>query len=1162
VPTAALRRVLAFTGALALGLAGTLVATPAPAHAAVTVDPVPLAPAAGSYVSDSTPRFSWQHGDGQYIFSHAVRVKDSGGVVRGSIVQFASPWTPIIPLRDGAYTWQVRGQDLTGSGSWSTAVPFVVDTTAPDLVLTAPAAGTFGGGAVTVTGTVSDANPGTVTLTHNGMVIATDSSGDADFSFTFIPTTGAHTLVVTAVDKAGNSDAGSTATVALVVDADAPNLAILSPADGSWVKVGSAVEFHATANDANRYSWNGRLDDVGIPGAYGHLLTGHVDYRRSVDTSGWAHLSSHTLLFTANDEFGQKSTLTSTVMADSSRPVVTFLTPARLSSVAGAVDVSGTATDTGSGIAEFKLEVRKLNPSGSCGAFLGSGHVVPVASDGSWSVVVDTTEYGDGEFCFTALASDRVGNDNAGGHHLKSVEFDNSAPTGTLTALYPQGFTLTADHFSWTPLSDPNGVTYEVVLGNHPNVDADGLMTSGLVPVGSSTSTSLAYDHPTGPAFWQVRAVDDLGNATAWTAPRGFQVIGVPEIVYPTPGLQFSATKLMAQWSPSFGVGGVARYEIEYGLDRDHDGVLTYEYRSVAGHTAWPAGPQTREQNFSAGYEGPLTIRVRAIYNIPLGGSVEGPWSAPAVSYLRDTAAPTVTIDAPGAGAVLKGDVAIPVTVTGRDAAGISRLTADLYESDGTTFVGPIGSTPPGGVIGATATRTWDIPVGLAEGGYVIVASSTDAAGKTTETTRSFTIDRTRPTVTIDAPADGASLNSDVTVTVTGVDPNGIAGLAANLYDASNSNPLLRSIGSARFVDGGTTHTATWTIPLSWFTADGTYTVRAGATDAAGNNRTVTARFTIDRTGPAAPQPVNPQNGLMQANDAPVLDWNPVSDAVSYEVRTSTSPGRTPNVNDGQLNGADAATFAAGTDEFALSGLGQGWLWWQVRGIDALGNIGPWSNIWATGVDTLGPTVTLTSPADGAVLTTGAFTLSWTANEPGSTFEVGSSALGATDPATNELLSGTVVTRATNSSAVSGAPEGTYFWQVRATDALGNVGGWTAPFSLTVDLPTLAVPPTGSQAAPPPAGPAGGAPADLTTLALETAPGDGDDDGEGEGEGEGNGDASATGGGSADGEPTTINLVPAGGVDSGVMWMIGALVFAALLLFLLFAARRRRNHQA
>jgi large repetitive protein len=1158
VPTAASRRVLASVVALALGVAGTLVA--APALAAPSTDPTPLTPVAGTVTNDSTPTFTWTAGASDFpnTLRYRVEVLDSlGNTERFIPALFDEDWTVLVPLADGDYSWRVRGIDrIASSGPWSTTVPFTVDTVAPDVTLTAPSSGTFGAGGVTVAGTVSDLHPATVVLRDNGVVVATDSTGGSSFAFTYAPTSGTHTLEVVATDAAGNSDAGSTASVVVSIDADAPSLAILSPTHDSWVKVGAPLTFHATAADANRFSWNGRLDGVGIPGAYGHLVTGPVDYQTSIDTSAWAHGSSHVLLFTGNDEFSQKSTLTATVKADASRPVVTFATPAVSSQLSGIVTISGAATDTGSGIDSFLLHVRKLNSAtGNCGAFIGGGFTVTVASDGTWTLPFDSTGYVDGEYCFTALASDRVGNNNAGGNHLKSVSFDNTAPAGALSALFPQGFVLTGDRYEWTPLSDPNNVHYEVAVGSHPNVDAEGRMTNLTATFGPLDATTVPSNLVTGPAFWQVRAVDDLGNHTAWTAPTGYQVVGVPSIVYPTPGLQFSADTLTAQWTPSFGVVGVERYEIEYGLDRDHDGTLAYEYRTAPGHTTWPVALQTRAQSFTTGYEGPLTIRVRAVYGHSFNGSVNGPWSAPAVAYLRDTAKPTITIVTPSAGTVVKSDAALPVTITGTDAAGISRLAANLYAADGTTFLGPIGSTPPNGALGQSATRTWSIPAGLAEGTYTIRASATDAAGKTTATSQAFTVDRTRPTVTIDLPADGTVTNGDVTVTVTGLDPNGIRSIAANLYNEANANPLLRSIGQSTAPANSTTHSATWTIPISWFTADGTYTIRAGGVDAAGNNRTVTAQFTIDSTGPAAPQPYNPENGRTQANDSPVLDWVPVSDAVSYEVRTSASPARVPNVNDGELSGTDAVTVSASNSEFQLSGLPQGWLWWQVRGIDALGNVGPWSNIWALGVDTVGPAVSLLTPVDGAVLTTGSFTLDWTDGETGATYEVRSSNDPSVDADGALDVSALTGTATASELALVGVPEATYYWQVRALDTLGNAGPWTTPWMVSVDLPTLSVPGTEG-----PAGGTGGTGGagtgdggvDLTTFALDDETPEGDEGEEGDGESTQSDDDSTP----TAADPTSAQT----GMDGGMIALLVGLAAALLLLLVVLLAwlRRRR----
>ena len=749
------------------------------------------------------------------------------------------------------------------------------------------------------------------------------------------------------------------------------------------------------------------------------------------------------------------------------------------------------------------------------------------------------------------------------------VTVDTTAPA-VPSPTFPAGFTLTADHFAWSPVTDDHGpVTYEVLLGSHPNT-TDGRLNDGVVvALTDAELTSQDFDFPTGPLQWQVRAIDSLGNASAWSTPTGAQVIGVPEIVFPTPALQFSSATLTAQWTPSFGVGGVARYEIEYGLDRDHDGTLAYEYREAAGTNNWTGDLVTRTQSFTSGYEGPLTIRVRAIYNIPIGGSAVGPWSD-TVSYLRDTAKPAITIDTPAAGARLKGDAAIPVTITGTDAAGVRRLVANLYEADGTTFIGPIGSTAPNGALGQSATRTWNIPAGLAEGGYVIRASAQDAAGKTTATSISIVIDRTRPTVTIDVPAPGTVFNTDVTVTVTGLDPNGIASLGANLYNAGNANPLLRSIGTATATPGATTMTATWTIPISWFATDGTYTIRAGGFDLAGNNRTVTAQFSVDRTGPAAPQPFNPENGRMQSDSTPLLDWNPVTDTVSnpvsYDVRTSRSPGRAPNANDGELNGSDAATVIGITDtEYQLGPQADGWLWWQVRAVDALGNTGPWSNIWATGIDTIDPVVTLLTPADGDTLTSHDFSLTWSASETNVTYDIQSSLDPTVDPATGMLgdVIDTLTGRTPAFLALVGVPDEVYYWQVRATDAAGNVGDWTSPFEVTVDADPDVDLPTGSpegEGGETPAGTpagtagrgtttAGAAAPQLTTFALDDEETDTSDEPSGAPADDENAD------------PESAGATEPAGFDAGLLWLFIAIFVALLLLLGVFIAWMRRRAQ-
>ena len=1156
MPSALTRRVSAGVVAFALAAAGTLVASPA--LAAVTTDPVPLTPTAGTVTADRTPEFGWQAGDGtHWSFRHRVEVLSGSTPVRYGILQGDTSWSPLIPLPDGEYSWRVAGvEGINDLGAWSAAVPFAVDTVAPDVTLVSPSTGLFSGAGVEVSGTIADLHPGTWQIELDGVVVATGTG--STFAATLHPTTGSHSIVVRAVDVAGNSDAGSTTSVAIEVDAEAPSLALTSPVDGSFVRPGPNVRFiasvQATGTQADLV-----LNVDGAP-IHATSTTTTKDVNRPVATGSWTDGSTHVFEAVATDQVAQSTVLSATVTVDGSDPVVGIDAPARFDTLVGTVQVSGTATDAGSGVAGVELRIRPYDAtSNSCSAPVAT-YAATLGPAGEWTASFDSAGLADGGYCLQARATDGVG--NAANDQVKHVTVDNTAPAGSLAGTYPSGWHLSVDHFAWTALSDPSGVTYELALGRHPNVDANGLMTQVDWIETGLASTTFDVEVPTGPHFYQVRAVDGAGNATAWTAPRGFQVIGVPEVVAPTQGAEFSASTIVAEWTPVYGVGGVDYYEIEYGLDRDHDGTLSPEYRTVDG-TGWNGGANvTRTQSFPTGaslptgYEGPLSIRVRAVYNIPLGGSTVGPWSTPIVNYLRDTGAPTVTIDAPIDGTATKSS-SVDVTVTATDAAGLDRLTAALWNGDNTAFLQVIGVADPlPGPL--SATRTWSLDTSaLPEGEYTIRGVARDIAGKWQTTTSRLTIDRTAPTVSIDAPGDGLVVGADtVDVTVTATDAVGLGRVTAALWNGDNS-AFLQVIGVADPLPGPTSSSQTWTLDTSGL-PDGDYTIRGVARDLAGSWQTTTARFTLDTTAPLAPQPINPENGRMQASDSPVLDWQPLADAASYEVRTSRSPGRTPNVNDGELNGADAATVAVATDELALSGLADGWLWWQVRAIDAVGNVGPWSNIWATGVDTTAPVVSLTSPVDGAILTSGDFTLQWTAPESGLTYDVRSSIDAATDPVSGELLGttgGGQTTTTVNELALAGVPEQTYHWQVRATDAVGNVGPWTAPWSVTVDLPTLAVPPSGT-----PGGTTGGPgpdgtdePTDLTTFALTEEPDEPADDEENDG-------GSGSDGGTAGADPQSTSATDP--VDTGMIALLVGLAAGMLLFLLVFLAWLRRRQAA
>jgi hypothetical protein len=107
-------------------------------------------------------------------------------------------------------------------------------------------------------------------------------------------------------------------------------------------------------------------------------------------------------------------------------------------------------------------------------------------------------------------------------------------------------------------------------------------------------------------------------------------------------------------------------------------------------------------------------------------------------------------------------------------------------------------------------------------------------------------------------------------------DPNGLSNAVVNIYNSSNTT-LLGTCGTASNLGGVLSHTINCNIDVSSY-ADNTYTLRGGGFDVAGNNRTITTTFVVDRTAP-----VSTFAGLVTADSTPALSGNS-DDATAVEV--------------------------------------------------------------------------------------------------------------------------------------------------------------------------------------------------------------------------------------------------------------------------------------
>ncbi|WP_164886982.1 Ig-like domain-containing protein, partial [Piscinibacter defluvii] len=192
-----------------------------------------------------------------------------------------------------------------------------------------------------------------------------------------------------------------------------------------------------------------------------------------------------------------------------------------------------------------------------------------------------------------------------------------------------------------------------------------------------------------------------------------------------------------------------------------------------------------------------------------------------------DLTAPSVTVDAPA----LTNDATPTITGATNLPAG---STVSLVVTDANGVAQTLSATvQPGG------TYSVDVPSPLAEGNYSVVATATDAAGNAASANDAGAIDLTAPSITVDAPA----LTSDATPTITGT-TNLPAGSTVSLV-VTDANGVQQTVLAT--IQPGGTYSVDVPSPL----AEGSYSVVATATDAAGNSANANDAGAIDLTAPS-----------------------------------------------------------------------------------------------------------------------------------------------------------------------------------------------------------------------------------------------------------------------------------------------------------------------
>jgi len=376
-----------------------------------------------------------------------------------------------------------------------------------------------------------------------------------------------------------------------------------------------------------------------------------------------------------------------------------------------------------------------------------------------------------------------------------------------------------------------------------------------------------------------------------------------------------------------------------------------------------------------------------------------------------DTIPPTVTSTGPTSGANSVSP-AINIAVVFSEGMNVASITTSTF-----TIKVKQGNNPPLAATVAynssTRTATLDPTANLSNNTTYTVTVKGGASGVkdvagnalSSDFSWNFTtgaLDLTPPTITLTAPANGANVKGNVT-------------LSANASDNV-------AVASVSFLVNGSVVGTDTTSPysFSWNSttlADGSATIAARAIDASGlTTTTANITVTVDNTPPDTAITSGPSGTV-------------TSTSASFSF-TSTEAGSTFACS------LDGAAFTTCTSPANYSGLSSASHTFQVRGTDPAGNADatPASRIWT--IDAIAPDTTITAGPSGSVNNASA-NFSFSATEAGSTFAC--------------RLDGSAFSACSSPKDYSGLTNGSHTFQVQATDAVGNTDSTPASRTWTVD---------------------------------------------------------------------------------------------------------------
>ncbi len=870
------------------------------------------------------------------------------GVDYTTTVQANGSWSVTVPsadigaITDGSYTITAAVADKAGNPALADR-DVLVDTTVPQLTINTVSDDDVINSAehaqaLIVTGSVTGAAAGdvvTVTINNKDYTATLDASGRwsvgvpaADVSAL---TAGDHTITAALTDKAGNSNS---TTHEVEVNLTAPVLTIDTVSGDDVINSSEKTQDLTITGTASGLA-AGAVVTVMLNGkAYSATVDTNGQWTTTVPASEVGQLGEalYTVSASATDSVGNSTSTSHTVNVESVLPGVIINT------VAGDDVINAAELATGQTISGTVVNAEAGNTvTVSVG---GHNYTATVQSDLTWSVSVPEsvlTALGNGDLTVTASVTNGVGNSGSGERditidaNLPGLRVDTVAGDDVINSIeHGQNLIITGSSDGLTAGTaltvTVNGKTYAAtVLADGtwsaaiPSADVSAL-AAGTVTVNvegqSSAGNPVAINHDVTVDLANVAisidaiASDDVINA----AERGADLV-----------LSGTTANVEENQTVTITFGGKS-----YTATVDAEGKWTATVPSA---------------DLAGLKDGDASVQVSVT-------NVNGNSASAGREYSVDATAPSVTINTIATDDILnaseaQSDLAISGTSTAE--AG-QTVTVSLNGKDYTTTVSANGSW------------TLNVPAadlaGLSDGSVTVTASVSDKAGNPASADHNLTVDVTVPAVTIHTVAGDDVINV--------AEHNQAQIISGSATGAAAGDKVTVTIG-------GQTYTTVLDAAGNWSVgvpanvisglSDGTATITASVTDAAGNTGSGTHNVTVD-------------TGLPSVSFNAISDDN-VLNAVEkgQDLRVS---GTSANLGEGTvvavtLNGKNytATTAADGTWSLTvpaadLTGLGQASYTLNATATNGVGN--SVSNSANLLVDTALPTVTINTVAGDNVI--------------------------------------------------------------------------------------------------------------------------------------------------------------------------------------------------